>query len=226
MLVQEILTNAIYGSVQDRAFQKIIAPHYYLVALNQMNIVLDKWRDLIPYESEVTFNNVANLLATSFVEVDSVIYILNNVPTQLFGRTITQFKRERTPTNLVGYPSIYYFDQLNQNIDIFPMPSNPAYLFTVNGRIATANLGQFDTVPANMPTFMVDALTREIAFRITAEYGAPWDEKKEVLRSGAVDDLTNKKNVDLTPMPITELGRPDIRQSSPFPFWYYMSGGT
>lgn len=225
MNVQQILTNAIYKSVQDRAFQKIINPHYYLVALDQLNYILDEWRDLIPYQSEITFNNVTNLLATKFVEVNSVLYIINNVPTQLTEKTITQFKRLRSPTNLVGYPEIYYFDQLNQNIDVFPLPSNPEYQFTVNGRIATANLGEFDLVPANMPPFMVNALTYEIAFRIAAEYGVIWDGKKETIRASLVNDLMNKKSVDLIAEPTCDLGMPTVSNSAPFPLFYYLSGG-
>lgn len=226
MNVQQILTNAIYKSVQDRAFQKIINPHYYLVALDQLNYILDEWRDLIPYQSEVTFNNVDNLLASKFVEVDSVLYIINNVPTQLTPTTITEFKRLRSPTNLLGYPSIYYFDQLNQNIDVFPLPSNPTYSFTVNGRIALANLGEFDLVPANMPPFMVNAVIHEIAFRICAEFGTPWDAKKETVRVKLLDDLMNKKSIDLTPSPTCDLGMPTTSNSSPFPLWYYLSGGS
>lgn len=225
MNVQQILTNAIYKSVQDRAFQRIIEPHYYFVALDQLNYILDEWRDRIPYQSEITFNNVDNLLATTFVEVISVLYIINNVPTQLAERTITQFKREKSPTNLIGYPEIYYFDQLNQNIDVFPLPSNPEYQFTVNGRVATYNLGQFDLVPINIPPFMVNALTYELAFRITAEYGVPWDAKKETIRQQLLMDLDNKKSVDLTPAPTCDLGMPSVSSSAPFPLWYYLSGG-
>lgn len=226
MNVQQILTNAIYKSVQDRAFQKIINPHYYLVALDQFNYILDEWRDLIPYQSEATFNNVNNLLASKFVEVVSVLYIINNVPTQLAERTITEFKRQRSPTNLMGYPEIYYFDQLTQSINVFPLPSNPEYLFTVNGRIATSNLGEFDIVPANIPPFMINALTYEIAFRVAAEYGVPWDAKKENIRISLVGDLMNKKSIDLTASPTCDLGMPSTSNSSPFPLWYYLSGGV
>lgn len=225
MLVQQILTNAVYLSVQDRAFQPIVEEHNKIVALDQLNFVLDDWRDMIPYQSQVTFNDVSNLLATTFVEVESVLYVLNNVPTQLMPRSITQFKREKSPTTLIGYPQIYYFDQLSQNIDVFPLPSNPTYQFVVNGRISTANLGEFDTVPANITKFMEDAITYQVAFRIAAYYGAKWDGKKETIRENLEASLLNKKSIDLSPQPTCDLGSPTTSQSAPFPFWSAMSGG-
>lgn len=226
MKVQQILDNAIYKSVQDRAFQKVILPHFLLVALNEFNNVLDLWRDLIPYSSSVTFNNVDNMLASKFVEVDSVSYVINQVSTVLGSRSVRQFREQKSVQNLHGYPEIYYFDQLTQNIDIYPSPSNPQYQFIVEGRISVANLGEFDDVPANMPLFMTDALTLEVAFRVAAEFGVAWDEKKELLRTSMYDSLIKKKNIDLTAKPDSVLGVPDTRASAPFPLWYYMSGGA
>lgn len=226
MKVLQILTNAIYKSVQDRQFQRIIEPHFKLVALNELNNVLDSWRDLVPYVSRITFNNVDNLLATTFTEVDSVSYVLNEVSVVLGYRTIREFREQKSVQNLQGYPEIYYFDQLTQNIDIYPRPSNPTYQFIVEGRINVANLGEFDDVPANMPTFMIDALTFEVAFRIAAEFGVAWDGKKELLRTQLYNTLLSKKSVDLTPKPECVLGRPDSRSAAPFPLFYYLSGGT
>lgn len=225
MDVQQILTNAIYKSVQDRAFQRVIEPHNKIIALNEMNYVLDEWRDIIPFASEVIFNNVDNMLASRFVEVDSVSYVINQVSTVLWPKSIREFRELKTVQNLQGYPEIYYFDQLTGNIDIYPRPSNPTYQFIVEGRISIANLGEFDTVPANMPPFMQNALIYEIAFRISAETGTPWDAKKEVIREKLVSGLMNKKNIDLTPKPDCVLGLPDTQANSPFPLWYYMSGG-
>lgn len=225
MKVQQLLTNAIYKSVQDRAFQKVIEPHYYLVALNELNYVLDSWRDIIPYETSITFNNVSNLTATKYVEIDSVSYVLNQVSTVLGSRSLREFREQKSVQNLMGYPEIYYFDQLNQTLEIYPSPSNPSYQFIVVGRIAVSNLGEFDDVPKNMPPFMQDALIHEVGFRIAAEFGVAWDGKKEMLRTQLYSSLINKKNIDLTAKPECVLGVPDTQSSSPFPLWYYMSGG-
>jgi len=225
MKVQQILTNAIYKSVQDRAFQRIIEPHYKLVALNEFNFILDEWRDIIPYESKVVFNNVENLQNSRFVEVDSVSYVINQVSTVLWPRNYKAFREEKSVQNLMGYPEIYYFEQLTGSIEIYPAPSNPEYQFIVEGRLALANLGEFDDVPAAMPPFMINALIYETGFRICAEYGVPWDAKKEVIREKLVGGLMNKKNIDLTAKPDCVLGMPDTQSSSPFPLWYYMSGG-
>lgn len=225
MNVQQLLTNAIYKSVQDRAFQRIILPHYKLVALNELNYVLDEWRDLIPFESKIVFNNVDNMTNSRFVEVDSVSYVINQTSTVLVPLNYKSFREQKSVQNLQGYPQIYYFDQLNQTIEIYPAPSNPTYQFIVEGRIQTANVGEFDELPAQMPSFMISAVTWEVAFRICAEFGVPWDAKKEQIREKTVAGLLNKKNIDLTPKPDCVFGLPDAGSSAPFPFWSAMSGG-
>lgn len=226
MKVQQILTNAIYESLQDRKFQKIVDGGYLLSALNHLNNVLDEWKDLIPYAEKVIFNDVTNLENTTFVEVDVVSFIVNRSSTILTPRSLSEFREIEDVIDLIGYPESYYFDQLNQTLEIYPKPATFPYQFIVDGRIATVDLGQFDDVPARLTRFMQTALTYEIGFRLAAEYGVEWDGKKETLRTGTFQSLKNKKAIDLRPKAESVFGMPTTRNTSPFPTWYYMSGGV
>jgi hypothetical protein len=226
MKVQQILTNAIYDSLQDRKFEKIVDGGYLLAALNHLNNILDEWKDLIPYASSATFTNVENLENTTFVEVDSVAFVINRSSNILTSRTLSEFREIQDVIGLVGYPESYYFDQLNQTLEVYPKPSTFPYQFIVDGRISVVDLGQFDDVPARLTRFMQTALTYEIAFRLSADYGAEWDGKKESLRTGTFQSLRNKKSIDLRPKSESVFGLPNTRNTAPFPTWYYMSGGT
>lgn len=225
MKFQQILTDAIYESVQDRAFQPVVNGGYLLAALNFLNLVLDEWRDLIPYPSRMIFSNVDNLEATVFVEIDQVGFIINKSVSILTSNGLREFRQKQDVEDLKGFPSDYYFDQLNQTIEVYPKPSMPAYKFQVDGRVSAAAFGEFDDVPKTITPFMRSALTYEIAFRLSAYYGKDWDAKKETLRTNLLSSLKNKKNIDLSTAPTCDLGMPTSGQAPPLTGWYYISGG-
>lgn len=230
MNVKYLVDNAVFLSLQDAQFQPDINPGYADFAVNEINNVLDEWRDKIPYANEVTFNNITNLLSTTFVEVNTVQFVIissgtNNAAFYLRSVSLDEFKREQAIIGLNAFPAIYYFDQLLQRINIYPGPTQPSYQFIVRGRIASVNLGLFDTIPANIPRFMQNALIYEIAFRLVARFGTQWDAKKETIHAGLLATLENKKEVDLSPDNESVFGAPGVSSNSPFPFWYYMSGG-
>jgi len=225
MIVEEIITNAIYKSLQDRALNPVVDPGFLLFGLSEFNQLLDEWRDHIPYNSFVTFNNVNDLQNSKFVQVETVNYILNTVsfPIRIIG--LDEFKRIQTIIGLLGFPKVAFFDELQQTINIYPSPSNPTYQFTIWGKIQQLTLGLFDIVPVNMPPFMVKALTYELAFIFSSEYGVPWDSKKESIRQASLNSLMQKKSIDLSPDVDIVLGSPDQRTNAPFPYFYFMSGG-
>jgi hypothetical protein len=228
--VQSLVNQAIFLSVQDAQFQPDINAGYQAFALNELNNILDEWRDLIPYGSQVTFNNVTNLLSTNFVEVDTVQYVIissgtNNAAFFLKSVSESAFKRQETIIGLSAFPNIYYFDQLLQRINIYPAPTQTNYQFIVRGRISQINLGLYDDIPANMPRFQSNALISELAFRTAARYGADWDAKKESTRNGLLLQLLNKKEIDLSPDNNIVFGTPGLSYNAPFPTWYYISGG-
>jgi hypothetical protein len=127
MMVQELITNAIYKSLQDREFNPVVNSGYVLFGLYELNNILDEWRDKIPYNSTVTFNNVQNLNASTFVEVITVNYIINTNSYMLEPFDIIKFKEIQTVIGLQGFPTCYYFDELTGNIQVYPLPSNESY---------------------------------------------------------------------------------------------------
>ncbi len=224
--VQSIITEAVYLSIQDRQFQPDIDAGYLYFGLNQLNKLLDGWRNLIPFASHVTFHDVDDLQNSTFISVDNVSYILNNVSYPLIELTQTQYTEVRAITNLTGIPQYYFLDQLTQSVEIYPRPIQPSYGLTVYGRIQTVTLGMFDTIPANMPPFMVDAVTYELAYRFAGAYGMPWDEKNESLRQTRITSLKNKKSTDLKAARELVFGFPGTGSIPGPPWLYYMSGGS
>ncbi len=230
MNVQSLVTRAIFKSVQDRQFQPDINSGYQAFAVDELNSILDEWRDMIPFNQEITFNSIDNLTSTTFVEVNTVQFVLiteasNNAAFYLRPTSLNEFKRQQVIVGLQAFPGIYYFDQNLQKINIYPLPSQPDYQFIVRGRISQINLGLFDDIPANMPRFMWNALVYELGFRIAAEFGIPWDAKKESTRQAVLLSLETKKEIDITPDIHNVFGQPGISYDSPFPIWYYVSGG-
>lgn len=230
MNVQSLVDDAIFLSLQDAQFQPKVNAGYQAFALNELNNILDEWRDLIPFGSDITFNNVSNLLSTSFVEVESVQYVIissgtNNAAFYLRSVSENEFKREQVIIGLSAFPTIYYFDQLAQKINIYPAPTQTNYQFIVRGHVSQINLGLFDNIPVNMPRFESSPLVYEIAFRLCARYGADWDAKKETIRTQTFASLQNKKEIDLSPDIDLVFGTPGLAYKAPFPTWYYISGG-
>jgi hypothetical protein len=228
--VQFLINQAIFLSVQDAAFQPDINYGYQEFALSQLNFLLDEWRDKIPFSQQVTFNDVDDLLSTTFAQVDSVQYVLtdnedNNPAFYLIEKSLNEYKRLQNIIGLTAFPAIYYFDQLEQALEIYPLPSQTNYQFIVRGRVLHVSLGLFDEIPANLPPFMQNAIIHEIAFRLCARYGVEWDAKKENLRVGLLAQLENKKEIDISPDIDISMGTPGITYKSPFPTWFYMSGG-
>lgn len=226
MNVQSIVTNSIYLSLQDREHQSQINSGYEQFALTQVNSLLDEWRNDIPFSQQVTFNNVSNLQNSTFVSVANVNYVLQqNVSTPLIEVNLTQFMQIQGIIGLLGIPQWYYFDELAQTIQVYPLPSNPTYQFIIQGRIQQINLGLFDTIPANMPPFMVNAVQYEVAFRLCGSFGAEWNDYKEQTRQALITGLKNKRNIDLsTPVQLV-FGRPNTSNVPPYPWFWAISGG-
>lgn len=226
MQVKQILTDAIYKSLQDRKFEPVIDPVYLLFGLQEINKVLDGWRDKIPYYSQATFNNVENLHNTKFVSVFTLNYVIGqNVSNVVCEKSLIKFRELKQILDLSGFTSIYYFDELSQTIEVYPLPSAAPYSFIVEGKISQINLGMDDAIPANMPQFMVDAVTYELAFRFCGEFGAYWSPEKESQRQALVKGLEDKESMDLTPDRDIVFGNPSRLGVPPFPYLYYLSGG-
>lgn len=226
MNVQSLLDQAIYESLQDQEHQPIINTGYEKYALTVLNFLLDEWRDKIPFAQELTFTNVDDLTNSSFVSVSNVNFVLNQVQMPLTPVSLSQFNAIQSPLNLKGIPQVYYFDELAQSILVFPAPTTiPAYSFTVWGRLADQPLSLFDQIPANVPLFMTNALIFELAFRLCAHFGVPWTEEKDRTRQSLLMLMNRKRDIDLSPLPTCEMGRPQSGGVPPYPWLWAISGG-
>lgn len=224
-IVESIVTEAIFLSLQDRALQPDVDPTYLEGGLRMLNILLDEWRSLIPWAQQAIFTNVDNLEQSQFVQIETVNFVINNNSTILLPASLIQFRQLKSVIGLTGVPTVYYFDQLNQAIEVYPKPSMPNYQFIVWGRIAMAVVGMFDNIPANIPPFMQSAIEYELAFRLCGYYGTPWDPSKDETRKTKILSLKNKKAIDLTQPINIVFGNPGIGNVPPFPYLYYLSGG-
>lgn len=224
--VKSIIERAIYLSVQDEEFQPVINGLYLERGLDQLNLILDEWRTLIPWSQSVTFNNVDDLENSTFVMIETVNFILNTTSQPLQRVTLTQFKEQQNIIPLTGIPAIYYFDELTQSILVYPKPANPQYQFTVWGKISQVTLGLYDAIPANMPPFMKSAVIYELAARIAQKYGTQFSPEKEIQRQSLVQSLKNKKGINLSARRNLAFGLPNSSDMAPFPWFYYVSGGT
>jgi hypothetical protein len=230
MKVKSLVDQAIFLSVQDAEFQPDIEQTYASFAVNEINNLLDEWRDQIPYSNEITFTNVSNLNSTTFSEVDTVQYVIissgtNNAAFYLRPVQESLFKQQQQIIGLKSFPTIYYFDQLIQKINVYPAPTQNDYNFIVRGRVLNVDLGLFDDIPANLPRFMTNAIIYEVAFRLAARFGNVWSDSKENTRQGLLNGLLNKKSIDLTPLNECVFGLPSMKNNAPFPTWFYISGG-
>jgi len=224
--VKSIIERAIYLSVQDEEFQPEINSLYLQRGLDELNLILDEWRTLIPWSQTVTFSNVDDLENSAFVSVETVNFILNTTSYPLQRVTLTQFKEQQNIVGLIGIPAIYYFDELMQSIIVYPAPANPEYQFTVWGKIQQVMLGLYDSIPANMPPFMKSAVIYELSYRICQKYGTPWAPEKEAQRQSLIQSLKNKKGINLSARRNLAFGLPNSSDIAPFPWFYYVSGGT
>lgn len=225
MIVNELVTDAIYLSLQDREHQPVVNSGYVQLGLKRLIDILDQWRDKIPYAGEFLFNDVSDLTNTNFVEVDNVNFIINQTQNPLEQLARNAFYQAQNVRNLTGIPTIYYFDELNKTIQVYPTPTATPYQFSVWGRPDQSNLALFNPLPSNMPRFQITALLYELAFRLCSEYGVEWDDKKESLRQNSLNMLDAQKVVDVRPFAQSVFGRPSASKTPPFPYFYYLSGG-
>lgn len=223
MLVRELLTDACYLSLNDENFQPAISPGTLTSALRQFNLLLDEYRDKIPYTFQYYFNNYTQLINTRFVVIDDVGFILNGIVIPLTSVNLVRWREIATVENLVGIPQVYFFDESVQTVRIYPAPSMPEYRFVINGRKALGTVELDDELPENMPDYMKNTLQYEMAFRLSAKSGVRWSPEKESIRQDLKSQLKKKQVIDLTPS--TNIIFAQKTGVPPFPEWFYICGG-
>lgn len=226
MLAATLVTNAYYLSLYDRKLQPSVDGGDVNYGLEILNELLDEWRDYIPYSFNYTFETADDLLNTSFVQIDNVNFVINNVTYPLERVDQTRFTELNTVINLSTIPSIYYFDLSTQSIRVYPIPPvNSTYSFIVWGRQALGGLGLISELPPNMPTFMANAVKYELAYRLAGESGVMWNEQKENTRQMTFNQLKSKRQIDLTKPRNIVFGRPGSNGVPPYPYFWAISGG-
>jgi hypothetical protein len=224
MLVDELITDAFYLSLYDEQFQPAIPGGMKSTALRQFNLMLDEFRDKIPYTFEYNFTDVDELEDTAFVSIDDVAYVINRVIFPLSCVNLVRWRETAIVEGLTGIPQIYWFDESTQSVRVYPRPANPDYQFIINGRRALGPLNLGDTLPPNMPDYLINTLEYELAFRLAAKFGASWSDAKEITRKNLMKQLLDKRVIDLTPSR-NQLFPTESPSIPPFPYYYYLSGG-
>lgn len=225
MLISTLVSNALYLSLYDRELQPAINGGVIDAALNSLNFIFSEWRDLIPYAVEYEFNDSQELLNTKFVSVDNVDYLLSgNVKTPLKALTLTRFNEYTNVTDLTGVPTVYYFDSLKQNINVYPFPSTPGYKFIVWGRAALGPLTLCSSLGENVPIYMANALQYELAKRLADETGTEFNQGKNETRLKLIEQLKSKREINID-TPINNVFGSSSSGVAPFPYFYHLSGG-
>ncbi len=224
-VTKTLIENACYLSLYDEAWQPDIETGIVTSALNQFNLMLDEFRDKIPYTFTYTFDDVNELTNTSFVSIDSLNYVINTILFPMTAVNLVKWREIAIVEGLIGIPEIYWFDESTQTVHVYPLPANPSYEFIVSGRRALGPLALFDTLPVNMTLFMQNALTYELAFRITGKFNGVWNDLKEATRQQLMKGLREKQVIDLTPTRNVLFSNCDPNVP-PFPSFFYLSGGT
>lgn len=222
---QSAVTSAWYLSAYDRNLQKTINGGDMLFGLETMQYILDEWRNKIPYTEKYTFTDVSQLQNTDFVWVDTVAYIFPNNTVKYLVSDVgfKRFQEQNVVINLKSIPEIYWFDELSQSIDVYPLPSQTGYKFQVYGRPALVVNTLNVPMPSNMPTFMYSALIYELAFRLAASRGVDFDEKKNQIRINLLNGIEEKREVYVDGPSGTEM-TVNQRSVPPYPVWAQISG--
>ena len=223
-IAKTVVQDALYLSLYDEVFQPAIDNGLVTSALAQFNLMLDEYRDKIPYTFQYQFTDVNDLQNTTFVTVDKLAYVINGIVFPMACLNLVRYREIAVVEGLVGIPMVYFFDESTQSIEVYPMPSNPSYAFILNGRRALGPLALEDNLPPNMTQFMQNALTYELAFRLCGKFNAQWNESKEFTRQQLMKGLLDKRVIDLTPQRNLIFGSCDP-SIPPFPEFFYVCGG-
>jgi hypothetical protein len=224
---QTVVTNSWYLATYDRNLQSHIQGGDMMFGLEQMQFILDEWRDLVPYTEKFIFTDVDQLQSTPFVSVDNVAYVFPNgyVKYLVQAMTNTEFQQCNSVINLKAPPQGYWFDPLKQDINVYPTPNQPNYSFIVFGRPGMVVNSLFVPMPSNMPKYMLNALQYELGYRLASSKGAEFDEKKNETRLKLLAQLASKREIDLKPRIRIEMSKSGTGAGA-FPLYYYLSGGN
>jgi hypothetical protein len=223
-----LLTESCYLSVNDRQFQREIEGDKLEVALELYQDILDEVRNLVPFYDQAEFTTLNDLSQTSFISVDSVAYLTNNT-TISFLKSVNAVEWNKIvfQEGLTSVPAWYWFDELTQNLNIYPEPTG-AFKLRVIGKISylpAANAVEYsDALPANMPRFFQTFLKYKLAYALADYYSAPFPESRLQRLSNIETMIMANRKVNIKEKGMVEMTQP--RDKGAFPWLAAISGNS
>lgn len=221
--IQTLLMRAIYRSgLRDRQADPNIPGSEVETALDEFNSANNMFLSYMPFIDVQANLAVAGLANTSFVSVNAVYYVLQNVRYELKNCGFNQYQHERSLENLNSIPQFYWFDEGTKTVNVYPTPTTGT--FTVYGQSNNGVFAITDAIPTNWDPLYEDILISETAFRLCNEYGIEWTQQKNASYEAAKRKLADRKQIAIDP-----IGKVTItthRGSMDGLELYYISGGT
>jgi len=222
--VRTLLENALYLSIADRE-QSPIEPDGSQInqALNNFIQVLDSYRDLIPFWTEKVLNGESELVNIGASMVNFVDYLIGNVVYNLRSVTQDEFSNLALVTNLRAVPNIFWFDEGQQTLRVYPLPETSTRKFVIGYKPLNIISYLDQEIPNSIPQFMQLFLQYEVARNICNESNSSgWTPMKEQARKEYYQRLLENSQTVLTSPRKIRLSSP----TSNVPYLAYLSGNV
>ena len=219
--LRTLLNRALYLSVSDRKFSPIEPDGSEINdAADIFSLVIDQYREQIPYQTETQLNGENELLNVNMATVNYVNYLLGNIPYPLTPLNQYEFSRINRLLNLRTIPEYYWHDKANNAIRVYPLPQKSTDIFLVGFKPIIDSSRIDNVLPSSITPFMEKFLIYQCASDLCDQYNIPWSVKKQNTLTIAYEDLL--KNSQLKP---SKPFKPRLaRRGSPVPWLAYLSG--
>jgi hypothetical protein len=183
--------------------------------------IVSGFRKMFPYIVEKLFewdDGITNIGAGSICTVfykQDIFYPLREM-------SYPQFALYSAVPNVHGIPDAFWYDPLEDKMDVFPLPST-----SMTFKIAYYPLDRITSLQQKLSDviqpFMIEALRYELAERITHENNIAWPASKKKKQEELKADLMNLQRRELK----NDTGPQILRKRTkvgPVPFLAYLSG--
>ena len=221
--VQSLLESALYLSKADREFSPVEPNGSDInTALDEFILLLDAYRNQIPYWTEKFLENENELLNINASKVNWVNYLLGTTIQSLRQLTQKAFSEFETVLGLRGVPRAFYFDQANNLIKVYPLPESASRRFQIGFTPLVQVSSVQQTLPTSLTLFAQRFLQYELAMTLCSIFNIPWSTTKDNIRKESYAKLLMNSEQQIT-QPIK--GRWGRRQYT-VPWLAYISGNT
>ena len=202
--VLNIVQAAMYLSTNDREFFKVDnSGQRQQVALDIYKAVVDEYRINLPFYQEKKLDTSADLIGVGAYGVVFVDYILGNTRIRLERKDFSLYKYYTSVIGLKAVPQWWYYDHINDTIEVYPIASDPNNSFFVGIKGALTPVNIQSDLPTNFTLTMQRFVKYEVARQMCDEYNIEWTPQKEDTRIRLLDNLITyaEFNVDHIPLP-------------------------